>query len=83
MSARNVTEGDVLGLTMALQTATDALKRLVDTIDATGGVVRFPDGFYAPVGDLDWIDLADAYLAACAALGQRPKIRKLKQGECL
>jgi len=36
MSARNVTEGDVLGLTMALQTATDALKRLVDTIDATG-----------------------------------------------
>lgn len=49
-----------------------AAERLVSTINATGGAISYPDGTTAPMGDPDWIDLGDAYLAACSELGQDP-----------
>jgi hypothetical protein len=51
-----------------------ALTALVSTIDATGGVLVDENGAAAPCGDEDWLDLADAYLKACAALGRAPLI---------
>ena len=52
----------------------EALDALIATIEATGGCVRDEGGFLAPAGDRDWIDLADAYLAACASLGRTPMV---------
>ena len=53
-----------------------ALQQLVDTINATGGLVAADDGFLAPAADPEWIDLAPAYLSACKALGLDPLIPK-------
>ncbi len=53
-----------------------ALQQLVDTINATGGLVVADDGFIAPVADPDWIDLGAAYLSACKALGLDPLMPK-------
>jgi hypothetical protein len=53
-----------------------AAARLVSTINNTGGITRLSDGFVAPLSDLDWIDLGDAYMAACAELGLKPKFAK-------
>ncbi len=46
-----------------------AAQQLVSAIDATGGLVAFEGGRFAPEGDDDWIDLGEAYLAACNELG--------------
>ena len=51
-----------------------ALDTFIDTIEATGGCVRDQDGHVAPEGDPDWIDLGEAYVRACAALGRTPLI---------
>lgn len=51
-----------------------AAHRLVSTIEATGGLVAYRDGTHAPLGDRDWIDLGDAYIAACAELKREPVI---------
>ena len=41
----------------------------VRTVDATGGVFREdPGGCHAPLADPEWIDLAEAYVAACTVL---------------
>ena len=40
------------------------LKQFVDTIIATGGLVRFANGTFGCAGDEDWLDLADAALLA-------------------
>lgn len=45
-----------------------ALKQFVDTIDATGGLVKFDDGTFGCAADPEWIDLADAALTAKKAL---------------
>src|SRR5712692_4908981 len=45
-------------------TSTDALKALISTVQATGGLVHFPDGSYGCAADEDWLDLADAILVA-------------------
>ncbi len=58
-----------------------ACRDFVDAIDATGGAVRFPDGFVAPDADHDWIDLGEAYLKACAALGRKPRVRRARRNE--
>lgn len=50
-----------------------ALLEFIEAIEATGGVRRDPEGFYAPVADEEWTDLGEAYLTACAALGRKPK----------
>src|SRR5713226_4599789 len=43
---------------------TDALKALISTVQATGGLVHFSDGSYACAADDEWLDLADAILVA-------------------
>lgn len=55
-------------------TPESVLKQFINTIEATGGLVKFPNGDLAPCADHDWIDLADAYVAACEALGMNPII---------
>jgi len=40
------------------------LRAFVDTIIATGGLVRFANGTFGCAGDEDWLDLADAALLA-------------------
>lgn len=59
------------------QAAEEALRLLIDTIRATGGVVPVGDGLHAPAGDEDWIDLAEAYFAACEAMGEEPEARDI------
>jgi hypothetical protein len=46
------------------------LGQFVQTVDATGGVFRDESGCHAPLADPDWIDLGEAYVEACAALGR-------------
>src|SRR6266849_933990 len=46
------------------KTSTDALKALISTVQATGGLVHFPDGSFGCAADEEWLDLADAILAA-------------------
>lgn len=54
-----------------------ALRALIDTIEATGGIVRDPyRGLPVLVADEDWIDLADAYISACEAMGVEPKYQE-------
>lgn len=53
-----------------------ALLSLIDTIDSTGGVIEPKGGMWYPAADEDWVDLAEAYVEACAALGTEPKITK-------
>lgn len=57
---------------MTSQQEHDALQRLVKTVNDTGGLVKHADGTLGCVGDPDWLDLADAYVAACEALGLAP-----------
>lgn len=58
-----------------------ARQMLMDTVEAAGGVRPNPDGTYSPVGDPDWIDLADAYLTACHQCGHEPKIVAAEEEE--
>ena len=58
-----------------------ALDAFIATVEATGGCVRDEGGSLAPAGDPDWIDLADAYLAACAVLGRTPMVEEPEEGE--
>jgi hypothetical protein len=56
-----------------MDAARDALRRVIATINATGGVRGNPDsGSVVLAVDGDWIDLADAYMRACQALAVRP-----------
>jgi len=48
----------------ATTTAADVLKALISTVQATGGLVHFPDGTYGCAGDEEWLDLADVTIAA-------------------
>jgi hypothetical protein len=59
----------------------EALDALIATIEAIGGCVRDEGGFLAPAGDPDWIDLADTYLAACAAVGRTPMVGGPEEAE--
>jgi hypothetical protein len=52
---------------------TQALLTFIDAIDVTGGIREQDDGTVAPIADEDWIDLGEAYLQACNALGHPPK----------
>ena len=40
------------------------LNKFLDTIIATGGLVRFANGTFGCAGDEDWLDLADAAILA-------------------
>jgi len=52
-----------------------ALEAFVDTIEATGGIFRTWRGEWAPAGDQDWTDLAQAYLQAVRVLEREPVIQ--------
>jgi hypothetical protein len=52
----------------------EALEGFIKTIEATGGCHRDEGDSVVPAGDPDWLDLADAYLRACKALGREPQI---------
>ena len=54
--------------------AQNALRHLIDTIEATGGVVADYGGNYVPKADEDWLDLGNAYILACEAAGVIPLI---------
>lgn len=54
-----------------------ALWDFISTIEATGGVVEDQHGNVAPGGDHDWLDLGEAYLAACQSLGREPLVEKI------
>lgn len=46
------------------------LNKFVDTIIATGGLVRFADGTFGCAGDEEWLDLADAAMLAQEVLNR-------------
>jgi hypothetical protein len=51
-----------------------AIEKFIDTIEATGGVFKDRKGYHIPIGDQEWLDLGEAYVAACEAIGREPKI---------
>ena len=46
------------------------LNKFVDTVIATGGLVRFADRTFGCAGDEDWLDLADAAMLAQEVLNR-------------
>lgn len=60
---------------MSKNATAQALQEFIDAIEATGGVRATPKG-YVPVADEDWIDLGEAYMSACEAIGREPKEEK-------
>ena len=46
-----------------------SVRQIIDTVQATGGLVRTPDGLHAPVADPDWIDLGECVLNLAQILG--------------
>jgi len=53
-----------------------AAQKLVRTVSATGGLVKYSNGTIAPAGDPDWIDLGDVVLTAQGLLaGHGVKIK--------
>jgi hypothetical protein len=48
-----------------------ALKALISTMEITGGIQAHPEGpgTDVPLADPDWVDLAETYKLACAAMG--------------
>lgn len=51
-------------------TPNQVLRALIDTIESTGGIMVDRKGHHVPVGDPDWLDLADVYVKAKEALGE-------------
>ncbi len=51
-----------------------ALSAFVDTVEATGGVETHRNGLRSPAADVEWLDLGEAYVIACEALGRVPLI---------
>ena len=68
-----VAEIDQADCAVEVRKADAALKRFIRTVEAVGGLERV-DGELRPVGDPEWLDLADAYVAACAVIGKAPVI---------
>jgi hypothetical protein len=73
-----------------------ALEAFIATIEATGGCIRpgradvgtpdealiaLEDERPVPAADEDWLDLADAYLLACRALGREPMVQDADDDE--
>jgi len=58
-----------------------ALMEFVQSIDNVGGVILLSNGLHVPVIDEDWIDLGEAYVEACKALGRGPRIAVIDDTE--
>lgn len=56
-----------------LEQAFSACHELVETIEALGGAARYGDEFGVAV-DPCWVDLGQAYMTACRALGKEPRV---------
>jgi hypothetical protein len=50
----------------------DAAQQLIEAVNAAGGLISLPNGLWAPVGDSEWIELAEAYFQACLEKGVQP-----------
>jgi hypothetical protein len=72
-TARNALS-TALGGEVRLSLAEDGLIGFFQAIESTGGVIKLKTGCHVPVGDEEWIDLGEAYLAACAAFDRGPMI---------
>jgi len=57
-----------------LRKRTEALADFVSAISVTGGVKTDRNGYRVPVCDPEWVDLGEAYVKACDALGVEPKV---------
>ena len=55
-------------MSISTEDALRALKQFVQTVDATGGLIRYADGTLGCCADEDWLDLADATLEAQTVL---------------
>jgi hypothetical protein len=62
----------------ALTPYQNALKSLLDTVLATGGLIQYPNGTFAPAGDPDWIDLGDAIQEARKLIPTRITVKKVR-----
>lgn len=67
---------------MPEEIAIEALRDLVATIEACGGVTKDRKGLVVPVADMEWPDLGDSYLKACNALGLKPLLRDDSEESC-
>jgi hypothetical protein len=76
-----VPEGNASGTSGSMDPVRAALDDFIETIEATGGCVQEEGESLGPAGDPDWIDLADAYLRACAAIGRTPLIDRTEGEE--
>ncbi|MGP0068949.1 MAG: hypothetical protein ACLQGP_35780 [Isosphaeraceae bacterium] len=74
---------DQAGMDRPPDAVREALHGFIETIEAAGGCVRNEGDTVAPAGDLDWLDLADAYLRACRAMGREPRIHDQDADEIL
>jgi hypothetical protein len=62
----------------ALSPFIGVLKRLIETVAATGGLVKYPDGRIAPAASPQWFDLGDAVLLGNLVLaGHGVRVRLL------
>jgi hypothetical protein len=53
-----------------------ALNKFIDCVKATGGVLRGQNNeVWGCVADPEWLDLADAFLDACKAIGVKPMFK--------
>lgn len=66
-------DGNLLYPGFQVEDMRNALVELCETIEVTGGLqwsTRYQG--YVPCGDVEWSDLATAYLIACKALDRKP-----------
>lgn len=71
-------DDEVQGVVAAIRQLGDdrseALHDFIKCVGNTGGVVLHNDGLPVPAVDREWIDLGEAYIKGCRALGIEPDI---------
>jgi hypothetical protein len=70
-----------LGCDVCLKTAEDAVDGFFEAIESTGGVTKQKQGWHVPVADEGWIDLGEAYVAACSAFDRVPMIAAAEEAD--
>lgn len=53
-----------------------ALEEFCRVIENADGVVLLKNGLHEPHGDRAWLDLGEAYIQACKALGRKPVVEE-------